>query len=330
MLRMEKTTPSQPIVTSVLFEQQTRGVVEVEHLSKSYGDTKALDDISFSVSPGEIIGILGPNGAGKTTLLEILEGLKKADEGSVSIFDKPPGAGTGSSKDKVGVVMQHTALPPALKVIELVDLYRSIYQATFDMKAFLEETGLIDKHASKVKDLSGGQKQRLSIALAILGDSKLLFLDEPTSELDPQARRMIWSLLKARCAEQNTAMVLTTHQMEEASILCDRVIILDNGHILDEGTPQDLIQKHCPGQWISFTCQTIDQVADVQRLPYEINTKQRSNLIEVNIKCDDLQQTLSELLNLCHKTELLIPDLRVMSNTLEDVFLHLTGRKLRD
>lgn len=330
MLNVKKSEVSVAQMPPPVLESQTQGVVEVEHVSLSYGKTKALDDVSFSVGKGEVVGILGPNGAGKTTMLEILEGLKKADQGSISIFGVNPAKSSNKIRDKVGVVMQHTALPPALKVVELVDLYRTIYKADINMKAFLEDTGLIEKFNSQVKELSGGQKQRLAIALAILGHSELLFLDEPTSELDPQARRMVWKLLKERCETQQTSMVLTTHQMEEAAVLCDRIIILDHGEILDEGSPQELIHKHCPGQRISFSCQNNANLDGFEALPYEISTKQRSNLIEVTIKCDDLQQTLAELLNLCQKSNLLIPDLRVVSNTLEDVFLHLTGRTLRD
>ena len=160
MLNVKNSAPSTATPTVATLHHQTHGVVEVEHISKTYGDTKALKDVSFSVSPGEVVGILGPNGAGKTTLLEILEGLKKADEGSVSIFGKQPGKGYRSGKDNVGVVMQHTALPPSLKVVELLDLYRSIYAVEFDMKQFVIDTGLEDKVFNRVKDLSGGQKQR--------------------------------------------------------------------------------------------------------------------------------------------------------------------------
>jgi len=307
-----------------------RHVVEATNLSKLYGEFVALNTVNLSVSPGEVLGILGPNGAGKTTLLEILEGLKQPTYGEAMVLGMRPNLRSVELKAQTAVVMQHNALSPLLTVLETAQLYATIYRKNVDIQGFLDKTGLIDKQHSRVRQLSGGQKQRLTIALALLSDAQLMFLDEPTSELDPQARRMVWELLQQRCREQGTALVLTTHQMEEAAALCDRIIILDQGQILAEGSPAQLVQTYCPGQRIAFSCQNRSQIRDLTKLSFPITTHDRNNQVDVVIQCQDLQQTLQELLNLAQKTSLVIPDLRVTSNTLEDVFLHLTGRQLRD
>ncbi len=311
-------------------QTKARSVVEVINLSKHYGDFVALKQINVSVMAGEVLGILGPNGAGKTTLLEILEGLKQPTYGEAEVLGFRPDLRSLELKRQTAVVMQHNALSPLLTVRETVDLYASIYGKRLNIKEFLQKTGLVEKTNSRIRHLSGGQKQRLTIALALLSDAQLMFLDEPTSELDPQARRVAWDLLKERCAQHGTALVLTTHQMEEAAALCDRIIILDHGQILAEGSPGDLVQQYCPGQRISFSCQNKGQLRDLTSLSFPISTRDRNNQVEVVIQCQNLQETLQELLNLCQKTSLVIPDLRVESNTLEDVFLHLTGRQLRD
>jgi ABC-2 type transport system ATP-binding protein len=317
-------------IPSVSIKPQRRSVVEVTNLTKHYGDFVALNTVNLSVLPGEVLGILGPNGAGKTTLLEILEGLKQPTYGEAMVLGMRPDVRTVELKAQTAVVMQHNALSPLLTVRETVRLYATIYRKNIDIKEFLDKTGLVDKQHSRVRHLSGGQKQRLTIALALLSDAQLMFLDEPTSELDPQARRMVWELLQQRCREHGTALVLTTHQMEEAAALCDRIIILDQGQILAEGSPAELVQTYCPGQRISFSCQNRSQIRDLTKLSFPITTHDRNNQVDVVIQCQDLQQTLQELLNLAQKTSLVIPDLRVTSNTLEDVFLHLTGRQLRD
>ncbi len=309
---------------------RVRSVVEVSHLSMHYGDFVALQDINLSVRQGEVLGILGPNGAGKTTLLEILEGLKQPTLGEALVLGQIPAKRTVAMRRETAVVMQHNALTPLLTVKETIELYSTIYGGALDLAGFLQKTGLADKKNSRIRHLSGGQKQRLTIALALLSQASLMFLDEPTSELDPQARRMVWELLRQRCTENGTALVLTTHQMEEAAALCDRIIILDQGQILAEGSPAELVQRYCPGQRILFSCKNSRDLHDLDKLSFPISTRDRNNQVEVVIQCQDLQQTLQELLNLCQKTSLVIPDLRVESNTLEDVFLHLTGRQLRD
>ena len=220
--------------------------IRVEQLRKAYGDVEALAGVTFEVRAGEIFGVLGPNGAGKTTLMEILEGLRVADSGTAAVLGVDVPKQLHSIRDRIGIAMQKTALPPLLTVQETVRLYAVIYPHSQRPDDLIGSVGLEEKRRTLIRHLSGGQLQRLTVALALVGNPHILFLDEPTSELDPQGRRTLWDILLDPQKRTGRTVVLTTHQMEEAQHLCNRVAILDHGRILAMGSPSDLIDQYCP------------------------------------------------------------------------------------
>lgn len=217
-------------------------IIEVKNLIKKYGDFTAVQDISFSVESGETFGILGPNGAGKTTTLEIIEGLKRPTSGTVILDGKNVDKETDAVKEVIGVQLQASTFFENLNLFELIDTFAAMYGRQVDPMELLREVELTDKAKSQAKELSGGQRQRLSIAIGLVNDPKVLFLDEPTTGLDPQARRHLWDLVRAIKAKGKT-VVITTHYMDEAEILCDRVAIMDHGKIIELSTPKKLIDK---------------------------------------------------------------------------------------
>jgi len=217
-------------------------IIEVKDLVKRYGDFTAVAGISFSVEKGETFGILGPNGAGKTTTLEIIEGLKRPTSGTVILDGKNVDKETDAVKEVIGVQLQASTFFENLNLVELIDTFASLYGRKVDPMQLLHEVELTDKAKSQAKELSGGQRQRLSIAIGLVNDPKVLFLDEPTTGLDPQARRHLWDLIRA-IKKRGTTVVITTHYMDEAEILCDRVAIMDGGKIIELSTPKKLIEK---------------------------------------------------------------------------------------
>lgn len=217
-------------------------VVQVEHLRKIYGNVRAVDDISFEVQQGEIFGMVGPNGAGKTTTIECLEGLRRPEQGRISVLGLNPQTEGYALRERIGMQLQSSALPDRIRVWEALDLYASFYRRSTDWQPLLERLGLADKRNTLFAKLSGGQKQRLFIALALLNDAELIFLDELTTGLDPQARRVMWDLIR-EIRGQGKTVFLTTHFMEEAERLCDRVAIIDRGRIIALDSPRKLIQN---------------------------------------------------------------------------------------
>ena len=217
-------------------------IIEVKNLTKKYGDFTAVNDISFSVEDGETFGILGPNGAGKTTTLEMMEGLKKPTSGTIVLDGKDVIQDTDAVKSIIGVQLQASTFFEGLNLLELIDVFAAMYGREADAAKLLEEVELTDKAKNQVKELSGGQKQRLSIAIGLVNDPKILFLDEPTTGLDPQARRHLWNLVKSIKAKGKT-VIITTHYMDEAEVLCDRIAIMDGGKLVQLDTPDNLIKK---------------------------------------------------------------------------------------
>src|SRR6476620_5933383 len=220
-------------------------VVQVSAVRKTYGRTVAVDEVSFEVYQGEIFGLIGPNGAGKTTTMECVEGLRKPDRGAISVLGLDPARQVYALQDRIGVQLQEAQLQKRIKVREAVGLWASLYRKPLDGDRLLEQLGLTDKRNAWFMTLSGGQKQRLFIALALINDPELVFLDDLTTGLDPQARRAIWDLIRG-IRQRSKKAFLTTHLMEEAERLCDRVAIIDHGRIVDIGTPAELIARHCP------------------------------------------------------------------------------------
>lgn len=221
---------------------KTKNIIEVTHLVKKYGNLTAVNDISFSVGEGELFGILGPNGAGKTTTLEIIETLKDPTSGKVLVDGLDIKEHPSEVKSKIGVQLQSSGFYPELTLVDLLNLFAALYDVKVDPLASLREVGLEDKSGSFYEKLSGGQKQRFSIASTLINEPKVIFLDEPTTGLDPQARQHLWEMIKA-IQKKGTTVVMTTHYMEEAEALCNRLAIMDHGKIIAEGSPHELIDK---------------------------------------------------------------------------------------
>ena len=296
-------------------------------LTKRYGDVQAVDGIDFDVAKGEIFGLLGPNGAGKTTTVEILEGLRQPDGGEVSVLGVDVSHDADAIKPRIGVSLQTAALYPKLTVTELIDLFRSFYPTSRSTKEVMDALELGERHNARSQDLSGGQRQRLAVALSLVNDPELVFLDEPTTGLDPAARRSLWDIVEGLKAD-GRSVLLTTHYMEEAEILCDRLAIMDHGRILEMGTVEQLVSKHFQERTVRFD--RLDGLAreELERLPEVTSVKEDTN--EVLMYTRDPGRTIGALLDLADSRGLEPQNLGIRRATLEDVFLDLTGRALRD
>jgi len=299
--------------------------VSVSDLTKRYGSLVAVDRISFEVRTGEIFGILGPNGAGKTTTLEIMEGLRRPDGGHVAIDGVDVLASPHEVRARIGVQLQEAGFFERLTPDETLYLFSTYHRQSLPRDVLLERMGLTEKRAALVETLSGGQRQRLSIALALLNDPRIVFLDEPTTGLDPQARRAMWDVVEGIRRESRT-VILTTHYMEEAQRLCDRVAIMDHGRIAALDTPRALIRAHAGGTTLAFVME--DGRLDADRLPGVSRVDGSDG--ETVLHTTDPQRTLHALLDLSRDGQVRYRSLRVDEPTLEDVFLHLTGRRLRE
>lgn len=290
-------------------------IIEVTHLVKHYPAVKAVDDISFSVRQGECFGMLGPNGAGKTTTVEIMEGITPATQGTVYYRGEPMGA---RFRSEVGIQFQSTALQDFLTVHETLRLFRSFYPRGLPIEELAKLCALEDYLDRDVRKLSGGQRQRLLLALAMVNDPLLLFLDEPTTGLDPQARHNCWDLLRNIKARGKT-VILTTHYMEEAYLLCDRIIIMDHGRIIAEGKPAALMAHHFQDAVLQLPRTDFQPMRDA----FTDNIKDLGEYVEITTA--DINATIAALLD--HHVSL--AHLQIRTRTLEDLFLELTGRELR-
>jgi ABC-2 type transport system ATP-binding protein len=302
-------------------------VIRVRGLTKRYGDVEAVAGIDFEVAKGEIFGLLGPNGAGKTTTVEILEGLRKPDGGEVSVLGVDVTRHADQLKPRIGVSLQTAALYPKLTVTELIDLFRSFYPRSRSTEELIDALELGERRAARSEVLSGGQRQRLAVALSLVNDPELVFLDEPTTGLDPAARRSLWDIVRGFRA-QGRSVLLTTHYMEEAEILCDRLAIMDHGRILEMGTVEELISKHYQERTVRFDRLEGLVQDELATLPAVTSVKEDSD--EVLIYTRDPGKTIGALLDLADSRGLEPQNLAIRRATLEDVFLDLTGRALRD
>ena len=303
-------------------------MVKVDGLQKTYGATVAVEDVSFAVMEGEIFGIVGPNGAGKTTTIECLEGLRKPDKGTIQVLGKDPQHDHQFLKQRTGMQLQQSHLPERMKVWEALDLYSSFYPNPVNWKDLLRRLGLEEKRNTAFAKLSGGQKQRLFIAMALLPDPEIIFLDELTTGLDPQARHAIWDLVREVRADGKT-IVLTTHFMEEAERLCDRVAIFDRGKIVALDTPAELIQKIGSEERIVF------QLDSVLPKEFEVEfsktgrVEKQDDLVTIHGVQND-EPLVVHVVNQLAKYKIQYHGLRTEQASLEDVFLKLTGKQMRE
>jgi ABC-2 type transport system ATP-binding protein len=305
----------------------SRPVIQVSGVRKTYGSTVAVDEVSFEVLDGEIFGLIGPNGAGKTTTMECIEGLRKPDRGRIAVLGLDPFRNVYQLQERIGVQLQQAQLQKRIKVWEAVDLWASLYRKkTGDAERLLEQLGLGEKRNAWFMNLSGGQKQRLFIALALINDPEVVFLDELTTGLDPQSRRTIWDLVRG-IRERGKTVFLTTHLMEEAERLCDRVAIIERGRVIDIDTPQRLVDRHCPER-------TVVLITDDAAAEERFRTSARVEAVT----CKDSRFTISgrgddfvtEVIHCLSENRIRVADFRTILPNLEDVFLKLTGHSIRD
>lgn len=304
-----------------------RPVIQVSKVRKSYGATVAVDEVSFEVYDGEIFGLIGPNGAGKTTTMECIEGLRTPDRGSISVLGLDPFKDVYKLQDRIGVQLQQAQLQKRIKVWEALDLWASLYQKKgIDGERLLEQLGLVDKRGAWFMNLSGGQKQRLFIALALINDPEVVFLDELTTGLDPQSRRAIWDLVRG-IRERGKTVFLTTHLMEEAERLCDRVAIIEHGRIIDIDRPESLVKRHCPERTVLLA--TDDRTAEehFRTIPRVEAVIRSDSQLTIRGRGDDL---VTEVIRSLSENRIRVTDFRTILPNLEDVFLKLTGHSIRD
>ena len=295
--------------------------VVVSHVTKQYGKLIAVKDVSFEIERGEIFGLLGPNGAGKTTTIEMMEGLRRPDSGSIKIYGLDPIREGNKLREQIGVQLEVSSLYSKIKVKEALDLFSSFYQRPSDIKSLLRMMSLERKANSYFKELSHGQKQRLAITLALINDPKILFFDEATIGLDPQARRKIWTLMKKIRTEGKT-IILTTHYMEEAERLCDRVAIIDRGEIVALGTPNNLIANLGQQNKVEFYSEGNIELEELKRID-EVNNVEKIERKYV-LYSDKPYDVLRRLIQLEKAENYNLQNLYVNRVTLEDVFLAFT------
>ena len=302
--------------------------VEVKDLVKRYKDVTAVDGVSFTVDQGEIFGLLGPNGAGKTTTIEMIEGLRKPDSGSITVQGINAIADSLKLKEIIGVQLQSTTLHDQIKVREILELFSTYYKKSVPINDLLEEVSLTEKQDAFIKTLSGGQKQRVALALALVNDPKVLFLDEPTTGLDPQARRNVWESI-SQLRDKGKTIMLTTHYMEEAETLCNRVGIIDHGKIIAMDTPAKLIKETGLESAVDFSCPP-DQADSIIRKLKEVGRIVKKDDGRYTVFTAQPSAVLQDITKLANQNNILLSDLSIKKATLEDFFINLTGRNLRD
>jgi ABC-2 type transport system ATP-binding protein len=300
--------------------------VRVSGLRKAYHGVNAVDGLDFEIHEGEIFALLGPNGAGKTTTLEILEGYRQRDSGEVDVLGFDPKHQAEHIKPLIGVMLQSGGIYPTVTPFELLDLLRHFYPNARTPDELLELVGLTDSAKTRFDQLSGGQQRRLALAAAIIGRPKLLFLDEPTSAMDPQARRVTWEIIEEQ-RRQGTTVILTTHFMEEAERLADRIAIIDHGQLLALETPSAL--RRNGGSTVRFSTTARIDLADLEGLPAARGAQQLQDSLYL-IDTEDPIALLDELTTWARSRGILLDDVRAGHETLEDVFLRLTGHQIRE
>jgi ABC-2 type transport system ATP-binding protein len=300
-------------------------IIRVNGLKKHYKEIKAVDGIDLEIGKGEIVAILGPNGAGKTTTVETLEGLRKPTSGEIFYFGKKISSVDQEIKERIGVQLQSSTFFANLKVFEIIDSFGGLYKKRVSTESLIEKFNLKEKEKTLIKNLSGGQKQRVALACAVVNDPDIVFLDEPTTGLDPQARRHLWDLIE-QLKKDGKTVILTTHYMEEAEYLADKVYVIDHGKIIAKGTVQQLISTLNMSSVIYFTFDEENGVNPVELFNGKVKIENGKYEYETN----EVEKSLIEIFEISKNKELKIEDLHVRKPNLEDVFLHLTGRTLRE
>ena len=304
-----------------------RPVIQVSRVRKTYGPTVAVDEVSFEVNDGEIFGLIGPNGAGKTTTMECIEGLRTPDRGTITVLGLDPFRQVYKLQERIGVQLQQAQLQKRIKVWEAVDLWASLYRKkAIDGARLLEQLGLTDKRDAWFMNLSGGQKQRLFIALALINDPELVFLDELTTGLDPQSRRAIWDLVRG-IRERGKTVFLTTHLMEEAERLCDRVAIIEHGRIIDIDKPEKLVGRHCPERTVVLATDDPRAEERFRAIPRVEAVTCAALRFTIRGRGDDF---VTEVIHCLSENRIRVTDFRTILPNLEDVFLKLTGHSIRE
>lgn len=300
--------------------------IQVSNLCKRYGDVRAVDGVTFDVGKGEIFGLLGPNGAGKTTIMECILGLRQPDAGTISVLGMEHGAQSRQIKARVGAQLQTTGLYPRLTVREQIDLFARLFPRSRPVEQLIDMVGLQEKAKTQTQDLSGGQGQRLAVALALVNDPEVIFLDEPTTGLDPQARRGLWEIV-CGFKQAGKTVLFTTHYMDEAEKLCDRVAVIDHGQIIALDTPEALINHHFKETAIEFVSlgepprELLSALPGVTQALFENGCP--------TLYSADVPRTMAGLFELVSSGVLAFKDMVMRQATLEDVFLKLTGRRIR-
>jgi ABC-2 type transport system ATP-binding protein len=302
-------------------------VIQASGVRKTYGQTVAVDGVSFEVNQGEIFGLIGPNGAGKTTTMECIEGLRKPDRGTISVLGLDPFRQAYKLQDRIGVQLQQAQLQKRIKVWEAVDLWASLYKKkAIDTGHLLEQLGLTDKRDAWFINLSGGQKQRLFIVLALINDPEVVFLDELTTGLDPQSRRAIWDLVRG-IRDRGKTVFLTTHLMEEAERLCDRVAIIEHGRIIDMDSPEGLVDRYCPERTVVLATDHATAEERFRSIPGVEAVICTDMRFTIRGRGDDL---VTEVIRCLSENRMRVMDFRTILPNLEDVFLKLTGHSIRE
>ena len=301
-------------------------VIKVSGIRKTYGATVAVDEVSFDVREGEIFGLIGPNGAGKTTTMECVEGVRRPDRGTISILGLDPFRDVYQLQNRIGVQLQQAQLQKRIKVWEAVDLWASLYTNPVDGERLLDQLGLAGKRNAWFMTLSGGQKQRLFIALALINDPEVVFLDELTTGLDPQSRRAIWDLVRG-IRERGKTVFMTTHLMEEAERLCDRVAIIEHGKIIDIGSPEELVRRHCPVRTVVLATDNALAEERLRTIPSMETVTCRDAQFTIQGVGDDF---VTEVIQCLSENRIRVTDFRTVVPNLEDVFLKVTGHSIRD
>lgn len=311
-------------------------VIEADGLLKNYGTFQAVRGVNFQVYQGEVFGLLGPNGAGKTTTLEMIEGLRKPDGGHARVAGYDTQKDLAKVKEVIGVQLQSTSLFELLKVEEIMKMYASFYPNPVPVEPLLEDLTLTEKRNDRVKHLSGGQKQRLAIGLALVNDPKVIFLDEPTTGLDPGARRTLWDII-LKLKERGKTIVLSTHYMEEAHVLCDRICLMDQGKVVALDTPRNLVLSLQSDSAIEFRIKGLDERSEENKehLLHELREVREVKGVDLRkdvfvLYTDKLQESLTDLIEKSAGGRLELADLQTRTATLEDVFISMTGRSLEE